>query len=123
MADKACRGIRGATVVDEGGVDGATVALIEAIVGSNGCDLGDIAAAIFTVTDDLEGANPAAAARAHGWDMIPMLVVREHTDEHILPRCIRVLVLWNTERGQREIKHAYLGRAAALRPDIAGVTP
>lgn len=98
----------------------ATVALLDAVVGANGCDVSDIAAAIFTVTGDLDGANPAAAARAHGWETVPMLVVREHTDEHVLPRCIRVLVLWNTARTQREIRHAYLGRAAALRPDLAG---
>ena len=34
-----------------------------------------------------------------------------------LPRCIRVLVHWNTHKGQQEIQHVYLREAQSLRPD------
>jgi chorismate mutase len=36
-----------------------------------------------------------------------------------LPRCIRVLVHWNTDLPPERIRHVYLGRARALRPDWA----
>lgn len=75
---------------------------------------------MFSVPDDLPLANPAAAARALGWDKVPLMLVREHPVSLDIPRCLRVLLLWNTTRTQAEIKHAYLGRAAALRPDLAG---
>jgi chorismate mutase len=35
-----------------------------------------------------------------------------------LSRCIRVLILWHTNRSQEEIRHVYLGEALALRPDL-----
>ena len=113
----AVRGIRGATTV-EGDVALATVELLDALVEANALRTEDVATAIFTVTDDLPGANPAAAARAHGWDAVPVLVVREHGGDTGLPRCIRVLVLWNTALPQSAVRHAYLRGAAALRPDL-----
>lgn len=119
MAKSACRGIRGAVGVDERGVERATAWLLEEIVAANGCIAEDIAAAIFTLTDDLPGANPAAVARSRGWDDVPLLLTREHGGGTSVPRCIRVLVLWNTERSHSEIRHVYLGAAAALRPDLS----
>nr|NIP85159.1 chorismate mutase [Planctomycetales bacterium] len=35
-----------------------------------------------------------------------------------LPRCVRVLIHWNTEKPQAEIRHVYLRGAASLRPDL-----
>ncbi len=110
-------------MVDGRGVEAATVELLDALVASNGCVLEDLAAAIFTVPDDLPDANPAAAARAHGWELVPLLLVREHGGATAIARCLRVLVLWNTTRTQGEIRHTYLGPAAALRPDLAGGMP
>jgi monofunctional chorismate mutase len=114
----ACRGIRGAITVEGAGVDEATAELLEAVVQENACRLDDVAAVIFTVSDDLEGWNPAAAARRNGWDLVPLLVVREH--DQSVERCLRVLVLWNTTKVQRDIRHVYLRGARALRPDLAG---
>jgi chorismate mutase len=80
----------------------------------------DVAAAIFTSTEDLSGSNPAAAARAHGWGHVPLLAVREHPadGETDLPGCIRLLVLWNTPLSQADVHHVYLRDAEALRPDL-----
>ncbi|MCZ6538451.1 MAG: chorismate mutase, partial [Chloroflexi bacterium] len=36
-----------------------------------------------------------------------------------LTKCIRILILWNTEKAQNEIKHAYMNGAAKLRPDLS----
>ena len=84
----------------------------------NGCRVEEIAAAIFTVPDDLAGSNPAAAAREHGWDRVPLLAVREHGGDQRAPRCLRILVLWNTSRSQADVRHRYLRGAAILRPDL-----
>jgi chorismate mutase len=118
----ACRGIRGAITVDgdgRAGMPAAVEELLEGIVDANGCLAEDVAAAIFTVTDDLPGTNPAAAARAWGWDSVPLLTVAEYPGDTGVPRCVRVLVLWNTSRPQAAVRHVYLKGASALRPDLA----
>ena len=117
----ACRGIRGAITVRGGGpgaVEEATGALLDALVQANGCRLEEVAAAIFTVSEDLAGANPARAARDRGWSEVPLLVVKE-AGETDVDRCLRVLLLWNTTARQSDIRHVYLREAAALRPDLA----
>jgi len=116
------RGIRGATTVAVDEPDlilEATRELLEEILAENdGMRPEDIASAVFTVTDDLASTFPAQAARQMGWDMVPMLCAREIPVPDSLPRVIRVLVHWNTERLQSEIKHVYLRQAVRLRPDL-----
>lgn len=118
----ACRGIRGAITVDEDRgqhpMAQATRELLDAIVEANGLRPEQLAAVIFTVTEDLAGHNPAAAARAHGFGDVPLLQVREHGGEPDVARCLRVLLLWNTTNTQAQIKHVYMKGAAALRPDL-----
>jgi len=118
------RGIRGATTIEtdtKENVLPATRELLDAILASNpGLKTDDIAAALFTVTDDIASAYPALAARQMGWDLVPMMCAREIPVEGSLPLCIRVLLHWNTELTQSEIKHVYLRNAVKLRPDLAG---
>ncbi len=117
----ACRGIRGAITVATNApesVSEGTAELLAALVHENGCRLEDIAAAIFTVPDDLVGANPAAAARQSGWEGVPLLMVREHGGDAQVRLCLRILLLWNTRCSQADVRHAYLGGAAELRPDL-----
>jgi len=116
------RGIRGATTVSADEPDlilQATRELLEEILAENkGMQPEDVASAIFTVTDDLISTFPAQAARQMGWDLVPMLCGREIPVPTSLPRVIRVLVHWNTELPQSEIKHVYLKDAVKLRPDL-----
>lgn len=116
------RGIRGATTVpadDPVLILQATRELLEAILEENlGMRPEDVGSAVFTVTDDLTATFPAQAAREMGWDMVPMLCAREIPVPGSLPRVIRVLVHWNTEVPQSEIKHVYLHDAVKLRPDL-----
>lgn len=118
----AIRGIRGATTVpadDPGLILQATRELLEAILEENeGMQPDDVGSAIFTVTDDLVATFPAQAAREMGWDIVPMLCAREIPVPGSLPRVIRVLVHWNTEVPQSEIRHVYLRDAVKLRPDL-----
>ncbi len=118
----AIRGIRGATTVsaDEPGlILEATRELLEAILAANkSMKPEDIGSALFTVTDDLASTFPAQAARQMGWSMVPMTCAREIPVPGSLRKVIRVLVHWNTETPQSEIKHVYLRDAVRLRPDL-----
>jgi chorismate mutase len=117
----ACRGVRGATTLDAGlgAEESSCVELLERMLESNGASVQDVAAAIFTLDDDLAGANPASAARAAGWDLVPLLMVREHGADDRVERCLRVLLLVNTDRPQTDIRHVYLRGAEVLRPDLS----
>ncbi len=115
------RGIRGATTVCKNEVQEiltATRQLLQAILEENPTlEPEDIASILFTVTDDLQTAYPARAAREMGWSEVPMMCAGEIPVPGGLPRCIRVLLHWNTELPQRAICHVYLGEAVSLRPD------
>jgi chorismate mutase len=116
------RGIRGATTVAEDEADSilqATRELLEAILKENeGMTAEDVGSAIFTVTEDLVATFPAQAARQMGWSMVPMMCAREIPVPGSVPKAIRVLVHWNTDTPQSEIKHVYLRDAVKLRPDL-----
>ena len=116
------RGIRGATTVSADDPDlilQATRELLETVLDENeGMQPEDVASAIFTVTDDLNSTFPAQAARQMGWGLVPMMCAREIPVPGSLPRVIRVLVHWNTEIPQSEIRHVYLREAVKLRPDL-----
>ena len=121
----ACRGIRGATTAttnEREAILAATRELLERIVERNQFAPGDLAAVFFTVTDDLDAAYPALAARQLGWTEAELLCAREiPVPTATVRRCIRVLALVNTDRGASEIVHVYLRDAAALRPSRADI--
>ena len=118
----AIRGIRGATTIDtdcQEEVLNATRELLDEIFAQNS-DLNkeDIASAFFTTTEDVSSAYPALATRQMGWDAVPMICAREIPVPGSLPMCVRVLIHWNTDLSQKEIKHIYLRNAKVLRPDL-----
>jgi chorismate mutase len=117
------RGVRGAVVAEQDqpeAILSATRELLEALAAANpGLEPQDMASVFFTVSPDLHSAYPALAARRMGWTEVPLLCAVEIDVSESLPRCIRVLLHWNTERPQRDIQHVYLGKAAALRPDLS----
>ena len=116
-----CRGVRGATTVDDdsaAAILAATQELLAAIVQANDMAIEQIASALFTVSADLRTAFPAQAAREMGWQHVALLDAQEIPVPGSLPRCIRVLIHWNTDRPQNQIRHIYLRGAAALRPDL-----
>lgn len=117
------RGIRGAITVPADRPEmilQAARELLETILRRNdGLEPQDIASAIFTVTEDLTSAFPAQAAREMGWRFVPMLCAREIPVPGSLPRTIRVLIHWNTDRLPSQVTHVYLREAERLRPDLA----
>lgn len=117
----ACRGIRGAISVEsntEEAILAATRRLLERMMEANEVRVEDLASVIFTMTSDLDAVYPAVAARALGWVHTPLMCVQEMAVPGSLPRCIRVLLHWNTDRSTRDIQHIYLGEAQRLRPDL-----
>ncbi|MDH7486708.1 MAG: chorismate mutase [Anaerolineae bacterium] len=117
-----CRGVRGATTAETNtpeAILSATRELLEALVAANGLNPADLASAIFTTTPDLNAAFPARAARELGWNDVALLCAHEMNVPGGLPRCIRVLLHWNTDRAASEIAHVYLREAKGLRPDLS----
>jgi chorismate mutase len=118
-----CRGIRGATTAEANTAEAilaATAELLARMVEVNGLAPKDLASAFFTVTPDIDAVFPAQAARQLGWGQVPLLNAQEIPVPGSLPRCVRVLLHWNTGRSQAEVRHIYLRGAAGLRPDLAG---
>ncbi len=118
------RGIRGATTVDRDHPDEVITATREVLRSIQAANEGlapeSIASILFTVTSDLTSAFPARAARELGWDQVPLMCALEIPVSGSLPRCIRVLIHWNTTKPQTEIHHIYLNAAQTLRPDLNG---
>ena len=98
----------------------ATKELLQEIVEANGVEIGDVACVFFTTTPDLDAAFPAAAARALGWTQVALLCGREMNVPGSTSGCLRVLVLFNTEKKNEEILHVYLRGAERLRSEADG---
>ncbi len=118
----ALRGVRGATTVETDTAEAillATSELLQALLRANpGMQVEEIASAWFTATDDLRAAFPARAARDLGWTETALMCAQEMRVRGGLERCIRVLLHWNTDLGQGDVRHVYLREAKRLRLDL-----
>lgn len=116
------RGIRGAIQAKENSaheIHQATRELLEAICSANqDLHIDEVASIFFTLTPDLDAAYPALAARQMGWIATPLLCAQEIPVPNSLPRVVRVLLHWNTDIPQPDVRHVYLGAAGQLRPDL-----
>jgi chorismate mutase len=114
------RGIRGAITVEKNNKEDIlkeTTVLLKSIIKENSIELEDISSIFFSVTSDLNQAFPALAARNLGITEAALLCFHEIAVPNSLSKCLRVLIHINTPKKQIEIKHIYLKKAAALRPD------
>jgi len=115
------RGIRGAITVEKNEkaeIIAATQELLRTMIQENKVVAEDIAAIIFSSTPDINSAFPAASARGIGLSEVPVFGTQEIDNPDGLPRCVRVLMLVNTDIALQEIKHVYLRAAITLRPDL-----
>lgn len=119
------RGIRGATTIEENNkqeILTATEQLLRDMITENHIEAADVAQIVFSVTDDIDAAFPAAAARQiDGWTFVPVMSMREIPVPGSLPMCIRILMTVNTTAKQEEINHVYQNGAIVLRPDLSTV--
>jgi chorismate mutase len=95
----------------------ATTELMQAIMQRNALAPERVVSCIFTATNDLNAEFPAVAARAVGFEGVPLLCAREIAVPRSMPRVIRVLIHYHAEEGH-EPRHVYLGEATALRADL-----
>ncbi len=115
------RGVRGAITADHDTAEAilqATRELLQAVIEANQIVEEDVASVLFTTTPDLTAAYPARAARDLGWRRAALMGFQEMDCKDAIPRCIRVLIHWNTTRTLDEIRHVYMRGALALRPDL-----
>jgi|TARA_B100000959_G_scaffold269196_1_gene314723 monofunctional chorismate mutase len=112
------RGIRGATTVNKNTrseVIEATQEMLSTIIDKNKLSTDDIAAAMFTTTEDINCEFPAYAARMMGWKYVALLDNTQMKVPNSLKLCIRVLLLVNTDIPANQLENVYLHQAINLR--------
>lgn len=117
----AVRAIRGAIQVDANDRDqilDGTTALVTEVLERNAVARDDLISIVFTATQDLNAEFPAYAARLLGLTDVPLLCTTEIAVPGSMPRVLRLLAHVETALPRSEIRHVYLGGAAALRTDL-----
>ena len=112
--------LRGAISVDRNDAKDildATTELMKTIMERNALTPENVISCIFTATNDLNAEFPAVAARAVGFESVPLLCAREIAVPRSLPRVIRVLIHYYAEEGHSS-RHVYLREAGELRTDL-----
>jgi len=119
------RGIRGATTAEADTAEAITEAtdeLLRALVDANDIEPSELAFAYFTTTRDLVAEFPAKAARELGWLDVPLLCGHDMDvplpNPRAVAQCIRILLLYNTDRPQSAMRHVYLRGATAIKADL-----
>jgi chorismate mutase len=79
-----------------------------------------VAYVLFTMTSDLDAEFPAVAARQLGWTEEALVCGQELSVPGSLSKCIRILILFNTDKKSDEIKHVYIRGAEVLRQPPEG---
>jgi chorismate mutase len=121
MGAERVRAVRGAICVAEDSVEavlGATERLVAEVLRRNAVQLDDIVSLFFTATDDLVSVFPAEAARRMGLGRIPLMCAREIPVAGSMPRVVRLLLHFYTERPQTGVVPVYLDGAESLRDDL-----
>ena len=95
----------------------ATTELMKALMERNALSPENVVSCIFTATNDLNAEFPAVAARALGFDRVPLLCAQEIPVPRSMPRVIRVLIHYYAAE-DHEPTHVYLGDARELRTDL-----
>ena len=117
------RGIRGAITIKNNVEDEIIFAvrwMVTEMCRHNGVKPDDIGACILSSTEDITACFPAAGVRQiPGFELVPLFDTRQMAVDGALPMCIRALLLVDTDKTPREIRHVYLGEASLLRTDLA----
>lgn len=99
----------------------STKQLMERLLSLNTIAVADIISVIFTMTDDLQSANPATilrtASKHSGYDQLPLLCAQEPHYKNSMARVIRVLLHVRVTSTQPLIS-VYINGAERLRPDL-----
>jgi len=119
------KAVRGAIQVrqnDWTSIHDAATRLVSEILTANGIDREKIISIIFSVTEDLDAANPATGLRKAGFVETPLFCVQEARVKGGMPRIIRTLITFEGPAG-RKVTAVYRDGAESLRPDIVFGAP
>jgi chorismate mutase len=115
------RAVRGAIRPKENtkeAIRAASLRLVTELLAENRIGEDGIISLIFSVTDDLFAANPAAGLRTMGFAEVPLFCLQEARVDGAMKSVIRVLLTYEASGGRRPVP-VYLDGAEALRPDLA----
>lgn len=121
LSAMAIRALRGATTVDFDTVEEVskyTKILLTEMLERNEILKEDLISILFTATDDIHSAFPAAAARELGLGDVPLICARELNIVGATPLCIRVMMHLDSSLARSEMRHVYLRGAKGLRDDL-----
>jgi chorismate mutase len=102
---------------DAEAIAAATTELMRELLDRNALAPEALVSIIFTATDDLDAEFPAAAARAVGLDVVPLLCCRELPVPGGMERVIRAMVHYYAP-ADHVPAHVYLGATQDLRSDL-----
>ncbi len=115
------RGIRGAITVNKNSrqeIERETASLFMEIIRRNKVEIDKVGAIITSSTNDLTAGFPVSGIRKLGFNNLPLFGTQEIKCKRSIKKCIRLLLLIETQKTASEIKHIYLKGAIKLRPDI-----
>lgn len=113
--------IRGAITVEKNTSDSIlenTSLLIKKMEEENNLLRENVISILFSATRDLDKVYPAKSARDLGYVNSGLMCFNEMAVEGSLDRCIRVMILYDSNAKQEDINHIYLKGAKILRPDL-----
>lgn len=85
----------------------------------NGIAPEQVSHVFISVTKDLNAGFPAKALRLiPGWTYVPVMCMAEIDVPGSLPKCIRIMMVVNTDKKQETIEHVFHHDAKQLRPDL-----
>jgi chorismate mutase len=115
-------GFRGATMLknnDASEMKEAVIELLNEIINKNKLSNEDLVSIIFTATDDIDCAFPAAAAREIGLGDVPLLCSKEINVPGAPKLVIRILMHAYSPIDRKNVFHIYSRGAEVLRQDLA----
>ncbi len=114
--------IRGAITSDNNtikSISEATIELYKSIISENKINQEEIIHITFSLTKDLNAVYPAKVLREEfNITDIPLICLQEADIINSLPKCIRILILVNSNLDKKNVKHIYLKDAKILRADL-----
>jgi chorismate mutase len=115
---KAVRGAIQVAANTREAIQAAAIRLASALLKANALKEESCISLVFSVTRDLNKANPASGLRTAGFHNTPLFCVQEAEVSGSMERVIRILLTFQSEHGA-EPRPVYLDGAERLRPDLA----
>jgi chorismate mutase len=96
-----------------------TTKLLETLYERNALTHDSVISILFTATNDITSAPPAAAAREFGLLDVPLLCAAEMPVKGSLQLCIRLMLHIESDMPRSDLRHVFLRGATVLRPELA----